>query len=754
MAKSLLIVESPAKARTINRYLGKEFDVIASVGHIKDLPKKELAVDIKHDFAPRYEVIKGKGKIIKEIRNKAKYAEKVYLAPDPDREGEAIACHIAEEIKDKEKVFRVLFNEITKKAIVEAIRHPQKLDQHKFEAQQARRILDRLVGYQISPLLWDKVRRGLSAGRVQSVAVRLICEREKTIRAFVPVEYWSVAAKLEGSLPPQFEAKLFKIKGNKPALTSKEETDSLLDSIKNADFTVSGITKKERKRNPSPPFITSTMQQEAARKLGFSAKKTMMIAQRLYEGVDFGDEGPVGFITYMRTDSTRISDEVMTAVRDHIARKYGADYLPKSPRHFRKAKGAQEAHEAIRPTSMERTPATVKKYLERDAFRLYELIWKRFVASQMSQAIFDQTAIDIKAAETLFRSTGSILRFPGFISLYQEGKDEGKKETEESEGDGAKLPDLKEGETLKLLALDPAQHFTEPPPRFSEATLVKELEEKGIGRPSTYAAIISNIQDREYVRLEKKVFFPTELGMLVNDLMVDNFPDIVDVEFTARMEHRLDEIEEGKAPWVKALRQFYDHFSSTLANAREKMRDVKRQVIPTDIPCNKCGAMMVIKWGKAGEFLACPNYPECKNTSNFKRNADGKIEIVVEELETTEESCPKCNKPMVIRTGRYGRFLACSGYPECKGTKPLTTGVKCPQCGKGELSERRSRKGKVFYGCTEYPKCDFATWDRPLPEKCPDCGAPFIVEKSTKREGTIVMCLEKECGYKRKGDQK
>ncbi len=753
MAKSLLIVESPAKARTINKYLGKDFDVIASVGHIKDLPKKDLSVDVENDFAPTYEVIKGKGQVIKEIRSKAKMAERVYLAPDPDREGEAIACHIAEEIKDKDKVFRVLFNEITKKAIIEALDNPLKLDYHRFEAQQARRILDRLVGYQISPILWDKVRRGLSAGRVQSVAVRLIAEREDLIRAFVSKEYWSVVAALEGGVPPAFEAKLLRIKGEKVDLSSKEETDRLLKGIEDAAYTITKITKKERKRNPSPPFITSTLQQEAARKLGFSAKKTMTLAQRLYEGIEFGTEGPVGLITYMRTDSTRIADEAMTEVRGYIGKTYGKEYLPKSPRHFKKkAKGAQDAHEAIRPTSMSQTPESAKKHLEKDAYRLYDLIWKRFVASQMSPAIFDQTAIDIEANDALFRATGSILRFPGFITLYQEGKDavaKGKDDAEESEGDGAKLPDLKEGDALKLLSITPAQHFTEPPHRFTEATLVKELEEKGIGRPSTYAAIISNIQDREYVRLEKKNFFPTELGMLVNGLLVESFPDILDVEFTARMEKTLDEIEMGKEPWVHALKQFYKYFSPALAKAKKNMRNVKQEVVPTDIPCEKCGVMMVIKWGKAGEFIACPNYPECKNTSNFKRNEEGKIEIVVEELELTDEKCPKCKKPMVIRTGRYGRFLACSEYPECKGTKPITTGVKCPKCGQGEISERRSKKGKVFFGCTAYPKCDFASWDRPLPEKCPDCGAAFLVEKTTKRDGTTVRCLEKECGYSR-----
>lgn len=749
MAKSIVIVESPAKARTIKKYLGKDFNVMASVGHIKDLPKSELGVDLEHDFSPYYTVIKGKGKIIKEIQSEARKAEKVFLAPDPDREGEAIACHIASEINEKDKIFRVLFNEITKKGIIEALKHPQKLNQDKYDAQQARRILDRLVGYQISPILWDKVRRGLSAGRVQSVAVRIICEREREIRSFVSEEYWSVTASLKGGTPPPFEAKLTSIDGKKVKLGNEEETNALVENLKSAEFDVRSIARKERKRNPAPPFITSTLQQEAARKLGFSAKKTMMLAQRLYEGVEFGDEGPAGLITYMRTDSTRIADEALSAVRAYILEKYGDAYLPKSPRYFKKKKGAQEAHEAIRPTSMINTPDKAQSLLGREEFRLYELIWKRFVASQMNQAILDQTSIDIEAGNAIFRATGSVVKFPGFISLYTEGKD-----VDEDEEAGGKLPDLKEGEKVKCLDLLPRQHFTEPPPRFTEATLVKELEEKGIGRPSTYAAIISNIQDREYVTLERKTFYPTELGMLVTDLLVASFPDIMNIEFTAKMENTLDEIEDGRERWIHAMKQFYGPFKTALDAARETMRDVKREEIPTDVVCDKCGANMVIKWGKMGEFLACPNYPECKNTSNFRRDESGKVVPVEEEVELTSENCPKCGKPMAVKTGRYGRFLACSDYPDCKTTKPLTTGVKCPKCGKGELSERRSKKGKVFFSCTEYPNCDYAIWDRPIPEKCPLCGAPFLVEKTTKRDGIVIKCLDKDCGYQgRRGEE-
>lgn len=744
MAKCLLIVESPAKARTINKYLGKDFNVIASVGHVKDLPKSTLGVNIEDNFTPEYVTIKGKGNIITNIKKEARVAEKVYLAPDPDREGEAIAWHIASEIKDKDKLCRVLFNEITKKGILEAIEKPLPIDQHKFEAQQARRILDRLVGYQISPLLWEKVRRGLSAGRVQSVALRIICEREAEIKAFNPVEYWSVAARLEGEAPPPFDAKLVKISGKKVDLKTKEDTDKLLKSIEGADYVVSKIDKKERKKNPYPPFITSTLQQDAARRLRFSAKKTMMLAQRLYEGVDFGTEGPVGLITYMRTDSTRVADEAIDGVRAFIADKYGDDFLPKKPRQYKSSKSAQEAHEAIRPTSMEYTPELAKPLLDKDQFRLYELIWNRFIASQMNPAIMDQTSVDIQAADATFRVTGSVIRFPGFMSLYTEAKEK------EDEGDKDKiLPAFNEKQVLKFHEIMPRQHFTEPPPRFSEATLVKELEDKGIGRPSTYAAIISNIQDREYVNVDQRRFFPTELGLLITELLVENFPDIINVEFTANMEGQLDDIELGKADWVKAMKAFYDNFSKALELAKVQMRDVKREEIPTDIVCEKCKANMVIKWGKMGEFLACPNYPECKNTSNFIRDESGKIEIVVEELELSDEVCPKCSKQMVVRRGRYGRFLACSDYPECKGTKALSIGIKCPTCKEGDISERRSKKGKVFYGCTAYPKCTFATWDKPVNETCPLCSAPFLVEKTSKREGTVIKCLEKDCGYKR-----
>lgn len=744
MPKSLIVVESPAKARTIKKYLGENFEVMASVGHIKDLPKSQLGVDIENNFAPLYETIKGKGKVIRDIKAAAKSAEKVFLAPDPDREGEAIACHIAEEIKDKDKIYRVLFNEITKKGIVEAIKHPLKLDLNRYASQQTRRILDRLVGYKISPILWDKVRRGLSAGRVQSVAVRVICEREAEIRAFISTEYWSVSANFEGKTPPPFEAKLFKFNDKKIDLKNEEETSSLLATLKNAQYLVDKVVKKERKRNPSPPFITSTLQQDAARKLSFSAKKTMMLAQRLYEGIDFGSEGPVGLITYMRTDSVRVADEAITNVRSFITEKFGKQYLPDSPRQFKKGKAIQDAHEAIRPTSMTYTPDMAKKFMEKDQFRLYELIWKRFVASQMNPAIIDQTSIDIVAGNALFRATGSIVRFQGFMLIYTEGKD--KVDEEDKEGN---LPNLNKGETVKLLKIGPHQHFTEPPPRFTEATLVKELEDKGIGRPSTYAAIISNIQDREYVELNKKAFSPTELGMLITELLVQSFPDIINVEFTAKMEQKLDEIEEGKEEVVQALTEFYEPFQSALISAKETMRNVKKEEVPTDIPCELCKTNMVIKWGKMGEFLACPNYPECKNTTNFSRDSSGKITIEKEEVKLTSKICTKCGKQMAVKIGKFGRFLACSDYPACKSTAPFSMDIKCPDCNGGEICERQSKKGKIFYSCSGYPKCKFASWDKPLPEKCPLCEAHFLVEKVSKKEGNSVRCLEKDCGYKR-----
>jgi DNA topoisomerase-1 len=762
-AKNLVIVESPAKAKTLEKYLGRDYQVKASVGHVVDLPKSKLGVDIKKNFAPDFTVILSKKKVIDELKKAAKGKENIYLASDPDREGEAIAWHIADHVvKNHKRVHRVMINEITKKAVQEAIANPQELDRNKFDAQVARRVLDRLVGYKISPILWTKVRRGLSAGRVQSVAVRLVCEREKEVRAFEPVEYWSLTALLEGHLPPPFKAKLAQWRGQKFdnkkfRLESETGVQEIVKSLESAPWVIGEVEKKERRRYPTPPFVTSKLQQEAARKLGFQPKRTMQLAQQLYEGVELGSEGSVGLITYMRTDSTRVSNDALAAVREHIQTQYGKNYLPDKPNVFRSKKSAQDAHEAIRPTTLEYSPERVRRYLRRDMLQLYSLIWDRFVASQMVPAVYDQTAFEIPVKEALFRATGQQIKFDGFMKLYTEGRDEratqangeDEDENDSPEIDGV-LPNLQKGDVLKLLSMEPRQHFTQPPPRFTQASLIKELDEKGIGRPSTYAAIISNILDREYVaQNESRQLVPTDLGFLVTDLLVESFPDILNVEFTAGMEDELDKIEDGKEKWTKAMKRFYTPFERDLKKAAKEMRDVKRQEVPTDIACEKCGALMVVKWGRNGEFIACPNYPECKNTKNFKRSNEGEIEIAAEEQ--VDEACEKCGKPMLLRFGKFGKFLGCSGYPECKNIqplqKPVDLGIKCPECKEGNIKERKSRWGKMFYGCDKYPECKFASWDKPMPTPCPDCDSPILVEKVTKRAGRTHRCYKKECGY-------
>ena len=743
MAEALIIVESPTKVKTIKKYFGSEYDVRASVGHVKDLPKSKLGIDIEHGFEPTYQVLEAKKKVISELKKAAKAADAIYLAPDPDREGEAIAWHIAEEIGAKgKKIYRVLFNDLTRNTMVQAIQNPLHLDTNKYEAQQTRRILDRLVGYQISPILWDKVRRGLSAGRVQSVAVRLICEREEEIRNFKPEEYWSITALLEGANPPPFEAKLAKIAGKKAKITNEAQSRDTLKKLEGAAFVVSGIESKETKKTPPPPFTTSKLQQEAARWFRFSPKKTMSVAQKLYEGIELGKEGPVGLITYMRTDSVRVADEAIREARQYIDGQYGKDYLPPKARHYAASQRSQDAHEAVRPASLAYRPLEIKKYLSNDEFRLYQLIWNRFVASQMNPAVFDSTAVDITAGPCTFRAQGSVMKFPGFTIVYTEGKDNG-----DENGNGKTLPALTLQEVLRLLSLTPQQHFTQPPPRFSEATLVKELEEKGIGRPSTYAAILSTIQDREYVKLETGRLFPTELGILVNEQLVKSFPKVLDVEFTASLENQLDLIEEGKLKRLDTLQEFYGPFEKDLAQAKSLMRNVKKEETPTDILCDKCGSPMVIKWGRNGKFIACSNYPQCKNTTNFVQDENGKISQA--EAPKTDILCEKCGKPMAVKEGRFGRFLGCSGYPECKSTMALSIGVRCPEkgCG-GNLTEKRTKKGKVFFGCANYPKCSFATWDRPLPEECPQCGAPFLVEKYSRKTGRMKACLKKECTFK------
>ena len=712
MANSLVIVESPTKVKTIKKFLGADFNAVASMGHIKDLPKSKLGIDLEKDFEPTYNVIETKKKTIDDLKKAARNAENIYLAPDPDREGEAIAWHIAEVINTKNKnVYRVLFNDLTKDTVTEAIKNPLQLDFNKYEAQQTRRILDRLVGYQISPVLWEKVKRGLSAGRVQSVAVRMICDREEEINKFVPEEYWNLIAQFEGKNPPPFEAKLIKIEGRKAKVTTGEQAAKLAAEIKQAEFIVEKLEKKAVKRSAPPPFTTSKLQQEASRWLRFSAKKTMMVAQKLYEGIELGQEGSVGLITYMRTDSYRIAEEALKEVRDYIKENYSSDYLPHKPHLYKNAQKAQDAHEAIRPSKMSYNPRDIKGYLTPDQFKLYQLIWNRFVASQMNPAILDQTTIDIAGANCIFRAQGQVMKFPGFTIVYTEGKDE----KEEENGGDKLLPEISEKEKLKLLHLNTEQKFTQPPPRFSEASLVRELEEKGIGRPSTYATILSTIQDREYVRLEKGKFYPSELGMTVTRLLIKSFPSILDLAFTADMENKLDAIENGERKRVETLKNFYELFDAELKKAKTDMENIKTKETPTDLICEKCDSPMVIKWGKNGKFLCCSNYPKCKNTMNFTHDENGKVKHV--ETITTDVKCNKCGKPMIVKEGRFGQFLACSGYPECKNTmnatknengdivaqEAPTTDEVCELCGK-PMAIKRGRYGQ-FLGCTGYPEC-------------------------------------------------
>ncbi len=803
MAKSLVIVESPAKAKTINKYLGNQYIVKASLGHIKDLPKKDLAVDVDNGFQPRYEVIEGKKKLIAELKAAAKKVESVYLAADPDREGEAICYHLQEELdghKNGPRIFRVMFNEITKSSIQKAFEKPLMVNVHKVEAQQARRVLDRLVGYKISPLLWDKVRRGLSAGRVQTVAVRVIVEREREIRAFVKQEYWSLDADLAAKKPPNFSARLQKRNGENLEIGNQEASDAILKDLEGVDYVVKSVQTREKRRNPVAPFITSTLQQDAARKLRFSVKRTMMLAQRLYEGIELGKEGSVGLITYMRTDSTRVSNDALTEARDFVRERFGPAYVPDSPNVYKTKKDAQDAHEAIRPTGVMRTPEEVEKHLAEDEMKLYRLIWMRFVASQMMPAVFDQTTIDIdvkgvSGTDYLFRATGSVPKFDGFLKVYEEGKDVKDEDDEELKH---KLPVVTQGEKLRLRGLRPEQHFTEPPPRYTEATLVKKLEADGVGRPSTYASILSTIQEREYVTKEGGKFTPTELGMVVTDLLLESFNDIFDVKYTARMEEELDDIEDGKIDWREAMSGFYDRFTKDLTHAEEHMTDIKRMERPTGEDCEKCGKPLVIKWGKHGSFIACTGYPECTYTREYTREVTGDApDNAAGDLteQDAEEYCQNCGRTMVLKKGRFGTFFACTGYPDCKTTKPVggeqkkqdqpldekcpqcsnnlvtkfgrfgeftacsnypackyvkqkTIGVKCPDCSEGDISERRSKRGKTFYGCTRYPECTFVAWAKPVDEKCPECGSPYMTEKFLKA-GPVLQCPNNECKYKR-----
>ncbi|NPA24991.1 MAG: type I DNA topoisomerase, partial [Deltaproteobacteria bacterium] len=660
----------------------------------------------------------------------------------------AIAWHIAHELGDNKPIQRVLFHEVTKKAIEKALREPLEINENKVNAQQSRRILDRLVGYKISPLLWKTVRRGLSAGRVQSVAVRLVCDREAEIRAFVPVEYWSITAAVEGSQPPPFEARLHQVEGKKAEVGDRESAEKIVAEAGRSEFKVTEVEQKERRRRPTPPFITSKLQQEAARKLGFSAKKTMRVAQQLYEGIELGS-GPVGLITYMRTDSVRVADSALAECRECIEKRFGRDYLPAKPNVYKNRNASQDAHEAIRPTSVMNFPEEIEKYLDRDQFRLYNLIWRRFVSSQMSPARYYQTTVSIMAGDKYqFRAVGRRRLFDGFLVLYEEGRDNangGDENAAETE-----LPPLQKGEILKLNTIVPKQHFTQPPPRFTESTLVKELEERGIGRPSTYAAIMSTIQDRGYVELREKRFYPTDLGELVTELLKRSFPEILDISFTAGMEAELDKIEEGERDWQALLADFYRPFTAQLETALETMRDTKKAGEEvTDEICEKCGANMVVKWGRNGRFLACPNFPECKNTRDLNGNSG---ENGLEESPVDVGACPECGSPLKLRNGRYGRFISCSNYPECKYTSSVGTGVACPEEGcDGELVEKKSRKGKVFYACNRYPQCKFATWDKPYPMACPQCDYPFLVEKQSRGGGNkILRCPQKNCNYETK----
>ncbi len=798
MTKSLVIVESPAKAKTIGKYLGKQYLVKASLGHVKDLPKNDLAVDVQRDFTPKYEVIEGKKKLIAELKQAAKGVDSVYLAADPDREGEAICWHLKEELEPKKSgkpaIFRVMFNEITANAVKKAFDHPLAVNINLVEAQQARRVLDRLVGYKISPLLWDKVRRGLSAGRVQTVALRLIVEREREIRAFQKQEYWTIDVSLNAKKPPILTARLSKRADEAPQIGDEKAAQGIVDDLDGASYIVRSVSTREKRRNPVPPFITSTLQQEASRKYRFSVKRTMMLAQGLYEGKEIGKEGSEGLITYMRTDSTRVSEDALAEVRALVAERYGQQYLPPSPNVYKTKKDAQDAHEAIRPTSVLRTPDSLEKYLAEDELKLYRLIWMRFVASQIMPALFDQTTIDINAlgksqVPYVFRATGSVLKFDGFLKVYEEGKDQ---KDEEDEDLKHKLPIVTEGETLRFKELHPEQHFTEPPPRFNEATLVKKLEADGVGRPSTYASILSTIQDREYVKKEGGKFTPTELGMVVTDLLLESFSDLFEVNYTARMEEELDEIEEGKLEWRAAMADFYGRFQKDLDHAERNMTDIKRMEKPTDLVCEKCGKPMVIKWGKHGSFIACTGYPECTNTRELTVDLPDVDSADLHEQDEAEY-CGNCGRPMVLKKGRFGQFYACSGYPDCKTTKQIggeqrkdvpledkcpqcdsnlvqkygrygefvacsnypkckyvkqkTIGVPCPNCSEGQIVERRSKRGRTFYGCNRYPECDFVAWGKPMAEKCPECGSSYLIEKYLKA-GPVAQCPNPECKYK------
>jgi DNA topoisomerase-1 len=739
MDQDLVVVESPAKARTIGKFLGRRYVVKASNGHVRDLPPDRLGVKFAAGIEPEYVIIKGKQKILDQLKKSAAKCNRVLIASDFDREGEAIGWHIQQAVRDANSdVKRMVFNEITEKAIKKAVQEAGPLDINKVNAQQARRVLDRLVGYKISPMLWRKVQAGLSAGRVQSVAVRLICEREKEIRDFDPVEYWSIDAVFKTPREDDFAASLETIAGEKIQIGSEREAHQVLEELEGARYVVSSVVKKETQRRPYAPFRTSTLQQEASRKLRFGPHKTMRIAQQLYEGIELGDEGSVALISYMRTDSTRISDEARDEARTFIVEQHGKRFYPGRPNIFKNKRNVQDAHEAIRPTSCYRTPDGVAEFLTRDQLALYTLIWKRFLASQMSPAVLDKTTVDIVADKFVFRATGSIITFPGFMVLYKEESENGQTPDEDKV-----LPEIRENEEVEPVEVTPNQHFTTPPPRYSEASLIRALEEKGIGRPSTYATIVNTIQTRKYVLKRKGRLSPTELGQMVNELLVESFPKILDAGFTAEMENELDQIEEGELDWQALLREFNTEFENMLAEAEHTMVNLKREGAPTDEICEKCGKPMVIKSGRYGVFLACSGFPKCKNTRPIEPNGTEQKTAA----EPTGKVCEKCGGKMVLRNGTTGKFYGCENYPKCKFTMPLEIGVKCPEpgCG-GELVERRTRKGRKFYGCSRYPACKFALWDKPVARTCPECGAPFVVEKAQNGQ-RVVKCHRKECAF-------
>jgi len=748
--RGLVIVESPTKVKTIQKYLNGKFVVKASMGHVRDLPKSKLGVDPKKNFKPVYVVSPMKKKVLDELKKAAEKATTLYVATDPDREGEAIGWHLTQELSfDKNKIFRITFNEITERAVKAAFEHPGKIDLKKVDAQQARRILDRLVGYGLSPLLWDKVQRGLSAGRVQSVAVRLVVDREREIERFIPNEYWSLRARLAATLPPEFSAALREIDGVRyevprdgktATLPDEATTRAAMEGLESARWVVRTVTKGERRRNPAPPFITSTLQQEASGKLGFWARKTMTVAQQLYEGIEIGDEGPVGLITYMRTDSVQVSRDAQEETRQFVAARFGQEYLPATAPVYKSRGRAQEAHEAIRPSDPARDPRSVARFLNKDQLALYRLIWERFVGSQMQPAVYDTVTADIEAGRCVFRAQGQTMKFKGFTAVYVETFEEGDAAADE-EAELA-MPALTEGEVLKLLGLDPKQHFTQPPPRFTEASLVKALEELGIGRPSTYASILGTIiHDRGYIRRERRTLFPSELGTEVTDLLMPFFQDIMNVEFTAQMEDELDKVEEGELDWVKAVKDFYGPFEKDLKKAQKEMVNQKAGA-ETGEACPECGEPLLERRGRFGKFFACSTYPDCKYTRDSGKNQR-------QEDEPTNEVCPTCAKPMVIKHGRFGKFIACSGYPECKTTKPVTLGIACPETGcTGQLVERRSRKGRTFFGCSAYPNCKFVVWRRPVNEPCPKCGAAFVTERALKNR-VVRSCAREGCDFER-----